>query len=363
MKNRDGVRQIGKGLYEVNFRPFSGANRVFRRVNVQSLQEARVKRAELLTEYIKENDVPAFQKNRYNSSFEELQIAIEANLISDNKSRKTINRFISCWKTFAQFLRERHLDITSINNLKEVHFEDYNDYIVGEKKRERGWRAELTIIKAIFKRFKRKGYCKKEVIEELDELKRPPRHKKAYERIPDLEINKILNYIKEDKPQYYGLTATLYKCGWRIEETTYLRKADIKWNELKPMSLTIRGETTKTKKERVFDMFDDELSAVFRRYAFNNKKTIWLFSNKNNGRIHSGHYREYLKMVSRKIIGKAITPHYFRHRLCTVAAANSVPVNDIMAITGIRDVKVLLTYYQHTTVEGKTKVLALSTLK
>lgn len=364
MKNRDGVRQLGKGLYEVNFRPSSaGADRVFRRVNVQSLQEARTKRAELIAEENKKNNAPIIHKDRQNSSYEELKIAIERSLLADNKNRKTINRFMSCWRAFKQFLIERHPDITSINDLKEAHFEDYKNYIVVDKKREKGWRAELTIIKAIFKRLKRKGYCNKDVLEELKELKRPARIKKAYEHIPNSEIKKILSYIKDDRPHYYGLTATLYKCGWRIEETTLLRKADIKWNGLNPLELLIRAESTKTKKERIFDMFDDELRVVFRQYAFNNKKTVWLFPNKNNRKIHSGHYREYLKEVSRNIIGKAITPHYFRHRLCTVAAANNVPVNDIKAITGIQDLKVLLTYYQHTTVEGKAKVLALSSLK
>ena len=70
-----------------------------------------------------------------------------------------------------------------------------------------------------------------------------------------------------------------------------------------------------------------------------------------------------LKKVSAKIIGQTITPHYFRHRVCTVAGNNKVNMADVQAITGIKDVKVLIVYYQHETVEGKEKILALSRLK
>ena len=178
MKNRDGVREKRKGVYEVNFRPFPKAERFYGIVEAKTLQEARIKRAELIAKKVKEGKSPAFEKDRYNSNFEELAVVIRENLLADSKGRKTVNRFLSCWKTFSQFLKEKHPDIDSINNLKEAHFEDYKGYIKKEKNREKGWRAELTIIKAIFKRFKRKGYCKKEILEELKELKRPPREKK-----------------------------------------------------------------------------------------------------------------------------------------------------------------------------------------
>ncbi len=363
MKNRDGVRQLGKGLYEVNFRPFPGADRIFRRVNVQSLQEARIKRAELLAESSRLGKPSELQRTRQDSDIIELQKVIENDLLSDNKGKKTINRFISCWKTFNQFLRKKYSDIVSINELKAGHFKDYQDYIVIEKQRKKGWRAELTILKAIFTRLRIRNYCTDDAIGELNKLKKPPRNKKHYEDIPDFAIREMLTFIDKDRPDYYGLTVLLYKCGWRIEETTLLRRADIEWQGLKPGSILIRGETTKTKVERRFDMFDDELALVIRRYAFDRKKTTWLFSNKQNGKIHAGHYREYLKKVSGNIMGKTITPHYFRHRLCTIAGRMNMPINDVMAITGIRDIKVLLEYYQHTTAEGKAKILALNSLK
>jgi len=62
-------------------------------------------------------------------------------------------------------------------------------------------------------------------------------------------------------------------------------------------------------------------------------------------------------------MGKEITPYYFRHRLCTIATDRGMPINAVRAVTGIKDINVLLQYYEHSTSEGKAKVVGVSRLK
>jgi integrase len=57
------------------------------------------------------------------------------------------------------------------------------------------------------------------------------------------------------------------------------------------------------------------------------------------------------------VIGITITPHYFRHRFFTECGKANVPLADVKAISGIKDIQVLLNYYSHTTNEGQDKVL------
>jgi len=56
----------------------------------------------------------------------------------------------------------------------------------------------------------------------------------------------------------------------------------------------------------------------------------------------------------------SVTPHYFRHRFLTECGKANVPIVDIMAIAGIKDIGVVTRFYSHTTVEGQDKVLAAS---
>ncbi|MBU1895009.1 MAG: hypothetical protein KJ983_04265 [Candidatus Omnitrophica bacterium] len=69
---------------------------------------------------------------------------------------------------------------------------------------------------------------------------------------------------------------------------------------------------------------------------------------------------EYLKKVSKEIIGVAITPHYFRHRFITECAKANAPLADVKAISGIKDNEVLLKYYSHSTSEGQRKVFEIT---
>jgi integrase len=361
-KKFDGVRQVGKDVYETNFRAIHKGKRVFKRIQAHSLQEARLKRAEAIAQYIKEEDIPQEESERRTAKLNSLAWVIENDLKSDDKGRKTINRFLLTMRRFTEFLKARHPHMQSIYKLRGPIFSDYKDYIVLELGRKKGWRAELTILKSIFGRLKKRGYCSKDVLEELKPFKRPPREEKYYRDIPKTDVRKLLSFIRQDRPDIYGIVYLIYRLGWRIDETTRLRKEDVKFLGLKPSQLLVRAQTTKTKTSRVLDVFDEELSQVVKRYVFTKQNVPWLFPTSRNNKFSGDRVRDYLKRVSQKLLGYPITPHMFRHRFCTVMGTSNIPIKDVMAISGIKDTDVLLNYYTHTTRVGKEKVIEASRL-
>ncbi len=84
-----------------------------------------------------------------------------------------------------------------------------------------------------------------------------------------------------------------------------------------------------------------------------------LFHNVYGRKCTHGKVREYLKRISKEVIGIEITPHYFRHRFLTECGKANVPIVDVMAISGIKDINVIVKYYSHSTEEGSQKCLKL----
>jgi hypothetical protein len=87
-------------------------------------------------------------------------------------------------------------------------------------------------------------------------------------------------------------------------------------------------------------------------------KAQYLFLNRLNQKCQKSKIRDLLVETSKGLFGISIGgPHYFRHRFFTEAGKKNLPIADVMAISGLRDPKVLIEYYQHSTVDGRAKVL------
>jgi len=67
-----------------------------------------------------------------------------------------------------------------------------------------------------------------------------------------------------------------------------------------------------------------------------------------------------LNDASKALLGKKINPHDFRHSILTEAGKSNTSIKDVMNITGHEDISVVLKHYQHSTDEGRMKVLGLT---
>ena len=247
MKRYSGIRQIDADTYEINFRPQKGADRIFKRIKAQSVKEASVKMAELITEAQKIKEPEKDQ--RENLTFDEIYPAFERNILADNLAKKTIYGLKKVYsRIFTEYRLKKCPQITKLSQLDLPFFLEYKAYYAVELKRPRGLRAELGRVVNIMHRLRRLRYCSESIVKDLREIKIPERVKKDYPEITDSNIKAFLARIKSERPDFYGPVYFMVRTGRRVEETTLIERKDIVWNGIKPVKVNIRAEITKMRR-------------------------------------------------------------------------------------------------------------------
>ncbi len=357
-----GIREIIKGeKYEVNYVIFG--KRYQYRISAVSITEAYSKKLEDMAERRKQLNVSQEDRERLNANFSQAWEKLHSDLLADSLPHKTIQRYGKVyWRIFGNFKNLKFPYVENGNQLTLPYFKEYKSFYVNELKRPKGWRGELIYVKAIMHRLYGLGFCDKEVIEKLKEIKKPRPNKKEYPNIPNSRIKELLSFVKKDRPDYYFPIYFMCRTGRRINETTLIERKDVEWLGITPVKINIRAETTKTKQCAPLAKLDSHLAQAVKEA---NKislrhKTAYLFPNRHGRKCTPGKIREYLKRASREITGIEITPHYFRHRFLTECGKVDVSIVDVMAIAGIKDIDVVVKYYSHSTDEGLRKVLDVS---
>jgi integrase/recombinase XerD len=363
VKNGRGIRYVKDNIYQIDYQV--NGIRKQHRIKAGTLKEAKIIRAEHIVELRKQLPMPQEERKRLNAGFDEAWEKLQSDLQADGLPRKTFLRYRNVFqRIFEDFRSQKFPYIKSVSQVTLPFLVEYKNYFVNTLKHNPngGLRSELIILKSMMRRLRRLGYCGKDIIESLDELKRPTEEKKKYPNITNSQIKDLLNFIKKDRPYFYYLIYFMCRTGRRIEETSLIERKDVEWLGLNPVRINIRAETTKTRKDAPLERIDEDLAKVIKAaYNFGSKhKTIYLFCNKKGRKPSHTNILKYLKEVSSKIIGIKITPHYFRHRFLTECGKKNMPLVDIMKIAGIKDIKVVTKYYSHTTDEGLDKVLEAS---
>jgi len=359
-KRYRGVRELKKGVYEINFRPYRKAERIFKTIKAVSLQEAYGIKTHLLSQYADEHNIKSKTIDG-GIDFGYLRERLEGDFKGDKARKKTISRAMNTFNTFFfGFLPKEYPQVKQLNDLSLDVFNAYKNYIVNDLSRENGWRSELGTLKGLFSRFVKLGFCKKQIRELMEELKKPQQPQKQYIKITKIEKRKLLNAIKKDRKDYYGVTYLLMRLGWRIGETLSIKKSDIKMKGLEPVSILLRGENRKNSKEFALNIIDEGLATVIKSFRLVDTNSEYLFSNYAGNKVSDNKYRDYLARVSIKVISKRLYPHAFRHSLITESLLKGVSIRDIMAITGHLDIDTILKCYSHSTVEGQERVLKVS---
>jgi len=357
-----GVREIIKGeKYEVNY--VVTGKRYQYRINAASLTEAYNKRLEDMANKRRNISTLVDNGERLNAGFSDAWERLCADILADNLPKKTIHHYLKTYnRLFNDFLNLKFPRIIGFNQLSLPFFKEYKNYYVNDIARPNGWRAELIFVKAIIKRLYGLGYCGKELVEALKEMKKPQRNKKEYLVISNVKVKELFRAIKSERPDYYYPLYFINRTGRRINETTLIERKDVEWKGLNPLRINIRAETTKMRQNAPLTKLDQDLERIIAESykAGLKSKEPYLFLNMFGRRCTPDKVRMYLKRVSRRFLGVEITPHYFRHRFLTECGKVNVPIVDVMAISGVKDINVIVNYYSHSTEEGQAKVLEVS---
>ena len=358
-KRYPGVREIVKGVYEVNYQ-IGGARKQYR-IKASSEKEAYFKRVSDMAEEHKNMSLPEGERRLLSADFSEVWKKLEGDLIAENRfMKKTRGQYKNTfWRMFGDFRDKYYPYVKSPKDLTLPFFRGYRNYYANDLGRSGGVRSELIHVKAIMTRLYMLGHCSKELIESLKELKKPPAKKKTYPEVTKSDIERLLAAIKKERPDYYALMYFIKRVGRRINESTLIEKKDVVLKGLKPVAINIRAETTKKGKAAPLTYLDEDLEKHIRS-ALSNNRTKWLFPNRLGNRCHPNRVRDHLKKVSIKTLGIPLSPHYFRHRFCTECAKANVPIADVKAVSGISDTNVLLDFYSHSTDAGLKQVLEIT---
>ncbi|MFH1062039.1 MAG: site-specific integrase [Candidatus Omnitrophota bacterium] len=357
-----GVREIIKGdKYEVNY--IVNNRRYQYRINAASLTEAYNKKLQDMAEKSRNIATQVDNGQRLNAGFDDARQRLYADILADNLPKKTIQHYLKTYnRLFNDFLSLKFPNMIGFNQLSLSFFKEYKSYYVNDINRPNGWRAELIFVKAIIKRLYGLGYCSKDLVEALKEMKKPQRNKKEYLAVSSLKIKELFRIIKNERPDYYYPLYFINRTGRRINETTLIERKDVEWKGLNPLRINIRAETTKMRQNAPLTKLDQDLERIIAEAYKAGLKTKepFLFLNMFGRRCTPGKVRMYLKKVSKQYLGVEITPHYFRHRFLTECGKVNVPIVDVMAVSGIKDINVIVNYYSHSTEDGQAKVLEVS---
>lgn len=356
MKRYSGIRQIDQNTFEVNFRAGKGAERVFKRIKAASKQEASVIRAQLISE---SRNIESQGGKIKEGTFEEIWNFLEGDLISDRKPTKTVLKFKKVYNRLLEdFRKSKYPSVEKLEQLNLSFFINYKSYYVNDLKHPNGFRAELIVVKALMRRLFRLGFCPEHVIKALAEIKKPQSIKKDYPDVSNTKLNQMLTRLKEERPDIYNPAYFMLRTGRRVEETTLIERKDVVWDGITPIRLNIRAETRKMRDFAPLNLFDPDLQNFIRKaYQESSKhKAPYLFLNNRFKKIDQRKITDTLGEISENMFGIRITSHYFRHRFCTECGKANLPIVDVMAVCGLKDVDVLTKYYSHSTDEGQKKI-------
>lgn len=343
-----GKDKNGMGIYQDSFYPFPN-QRKWKTVRAPNQREANK-----LFRAWKDGYQQTEQDNLSDTSFATIRERFEVKCKADQDCDKTIKNYRSVYRNFFdRFLPKEYPAISDMQGMRlkaRLIFERYKSWVVVDCKRETGWREELTKLRVIFSKLNAIGLCDDELLKTLRTFKRPMRRMRLYKEVSREQLATLLKVIESDRPDYYGASYLVFRYGWRRGQALSVKTKNIKWESLRPIELTCEPQDTKTKEPFILRNIDPELANILKDYYLRAKKrnTAWLFPNRSGDRLHAGHYTEYIKGVSKKVLGIELKPHDFRHSLITWLKSRGYSDRDIMAITGHRDIT-SFNIYSHAT--------------
>ncbi len=203
------------------------------RGEADSDKEAKHMRDEMIVELRKQSSMPQGEQERLSAGFDEAWAKLEADLLADNLSHTNMLRNKIIFKRlFKDFVPLKFSYIKSVSQVTSPFFQEYKAYFINDLKHNPngGWRSELICIKSMMRRFKKLGYCGKEIMDILADIKRPRHIKKDYPNIPNGKLKELLVFIKQNRPDYYPIIYFICRTGRRIKETTLVERKDVVWD-------------------------------------------------------------------------------------------------------------------------------------
>lgn len=231
-------------------------------------------------------------------------------------SSNTIKVYVSFFKEFLSFIKEKPLTEVSENDIR-----NYQDYLVNKKKvAVSSQNQAINSIKFYFEKvlnLPKQNYF----------FERPKRPKKLPNVLSEIQIFAILKATTNLKHKL--IISLLYSSGLRISEVIGLRKKDVL---VEKNIIFVRG--AKGKKDRT-SIFAEKLKKLYFKYLEYYKPNYWLFEGNHRKRYSTSSIGKVIKKAAMNAgIEQNVTAHMFRHSFATHLLEQGVDLRYIQDILG-----------------------------
>lgn len=209
-----------------------------------------------------------------------------------------------------------------LRNVTLRQLQSYSDHLHSKNLSPASAKRKLASVKSLFTFSHKIGYLMFDVGKPL---KIPACKDKLAERIlSEEEVQTIISSAKNTRNRL--IIKTLYYTGIRVSEL-----ASLKWKNLQSRNdggqLTVLGKGGKTNTVLIPAHLWNELLILGSSISDDNP----VFMSRNNKHLHPGHIRKIVKNIAIKAVGRAATPHYFRHSCASHAIDNGCPIHLVQA--------------------------------
>jgi len=198
-----------------------------------------------------------------------------------NRSENTINQYNSEIRFFFSFLEEKK--ISDINDIKTVHIDLYQSYLIQKKNGSSSRAKKISIIKSFFKYLHSRDYIAKNPTEALDPIKIKDADRKKRETLTVDEAYKLIEKITQNsipslKLRNKMILLTFVLCGLRVSELCNVQISDLDFK-----NKTLHVIDGKGGKNREVPLFDEMLPELKEFIKTRPHESEYLFTKKHNG--------------------------------------------------------------------------------
>jgi integrase/recombinase XerD len=293
----------------------------------------------IMTEQITIDEIFAMNETNPASDEHNLKLLTKYKMICRNKglTQKTLDAFECDLKLFIRFIGDK--------SLKEVTHHDVEDFLFycqeERKNSDQAINRKFTSLNSFYKTMIKKEYIN--TINPMDKLDKPKIRKKVKDYLTEEEMDKIFNYLEEQK-DFRGLAFfhLAYSSACRISELHQLNRNTLSM-EKREFKVLGKGE-----KERVC-FFSERAREHIQRYIQSRKDVLGaLFISRENNRWSKRAIQVFVKKTAKAVgITKHITPHSIRHSILTHLRLKGYPLEDLQLLAGHENIGTTQRTYVH----------------